>query len=93
MINPTPTRKARSSIKEHPTARLARLASQAIDAYLVARKARKPEARDLGFRAIAACLDYIHAPRTPKAGRLFWAIQARSIAIKLEADKKKARKV
>lgn len=87
MSNPTPTRKARS-IKEPSEARLARLASQAVDAYSAALKARAPEARDLGFQAISACLDYIHAPQTPKLGRLFWAIQARSIALKLEAAKK-----
>lgn len=83
-----PTRNARSSIKVRSEQRLARLASQAIDAYLAARKARNPEARNLGFQALSACLDYIHAPHTPKLGRLFWAIQARSIALKLEADKK-----
>lgn len=72
------------SIKEHPETRLARLASAAVDAYITAQRADAQQAQDLGREAIAACLAYIQAPQTPKAGRLFWAIQARSIATMLE---------
>ena len=82
MSQTNPTRQARS-IKEPSEAKLASLASQAVDAYLAALKAHAPEAQDLGVKAISACLDYLHAPQTPKLGRLFWAIQARSIALKI----------